>query len=110
MANAKYQPLGKNVLIKAKVKTKHSSGIIMPYQSDDLDEMLNREKELFIEDEFVFAVGNDVEGVKVGDAVHTLKKGLRFINKTKCEQFNLERTNDEVYFLIDIENVLAVIS
>jgi co-chaperonin GroES (HSP10) len=110
MANAKYRPLGKYVLIKGKVKTQGPSGIVLPYQSDDLDEMLNRQKEIYIEDEVVVAVGPDFKGVTPGDTVHTFKKGLKFINKKKCEEFQLPRENDEVYYLIDAENILAIVS
>lgn len=110
MANAKYQPLGKNVLIKGKVKTQGPSGIVLPFQSEDLDEMLNRQKEIYIEDEVVVAAGPDAAGVVPGNHVHTFKKGLKFIGKKKCEEFQLPRENDEAYYLIDIENILAIIS
>jgi co-chaperonin GroES (HSP10) len=110
MSNIRYQPIGKLLLIKARVKEKSAGGIILPYEADDMDFSLNRQKEILITEETVVAVGDKVEHVKAGDKVHTFKRELRFINSDKCRELGLEKEKGETYYIADEDkNILAII-
>lgn len=115
-----YKPLGKRVLIRCTAKTSTVSandkakgivGIELPYRRDDYKDMLNRKKDVLFYDEFVVAVGEKVEiPIKPEQEVNVKHHGLVFLADDDLKRFGLPFNDNELYYLIEEEYILAVIN